>query len=75
MIETLKKASAKSAKWFKSTVVNILPTKAFLGVARVLPIGGWLEHEEQDMFNESSLLYAIYRKDWADVDFLLRGSK
>ncbi len=72
MIGPLKIAAAKSVKWFKSTVVNILPTKAFLTAARVLPIGGWLEFEEQDMFCESSLLYAIYRKDWGTVDDILK---
>jgi hypothetical protein len=56
---------------FKTFVVNYTSTKAFVLIARVLPIGDWLKYEEQDEFGNSSFSKAIEDKDFVLLDRIL----
>jgi hypothetical protein len=58
---------------FKSFVVNTLPIKVFVWMARVLPIGDWLKYEDASLtYGTSSLLCAIQDRDVNLVDNILR---
>lgn len=58
---------------FKTFFVNYVPIKAFVWIARVLPIGDWLKYEEQDeTFGTTSFSDAIERRDFVLLDRILK---
>ena len=65
-----KSASSLGVK-FKTWVVNALPTKLFIPIAQVFPVGDWLKYEEKDDFGNTALLTAIEKKDFKLMDKIL----
>jgi hypothetical protein len=58
---------------FKYATVNILPTKVFINVAKVLPIGDWLQHED-DPIQGNSLINAVHDNDIKTIDAILQNT-
>ena len=57
---------------FKTFFVNHVPIRAFVWIARVLPIGDWLKYEEQDNFGTTSFSNAIEDRDFLLLDRILK---
>lgn len=58
---------------FKTFFVNFMPIRVFVLIARVLPIGDWLEYEKQDaILGTTSFSKAIENKDFVLLDRILR---
>ncbi len=58
---------------FKTFIVNTVPIRAFVLIARVLPIGDWLKYEEQDsLVGHTSFSYAVRDKDFVLLDRILK---
>lgn len=58
---------------FKKLFVNYVPIRAFVWIARVLPIGDWLKYEEQDeSFGTTSFSNAIEDRDFVLLDRILK---
>jgi len=61
-------------KSIQTTVVNLVPTNAFLATARYLPIGSWLEYKKPDRWRDTILSTAVEKEDIAQVETILSVS-
>lgn len=59
---------------FKTFIVNTVPIRAFVLIARVLPIGDWLKYEDDPNSNSNSLAWATLSKKFDLVKGILQVS-